>query len=161
LNSFVFEVEDHLMRDPFNRVLKELDFGRKCETRIRYGNSIESMEELMLARSDLAFGELHFIEAYDQLRLYFVTEWVGEFGLGNRMLDFNEADFNNYFYGKIKRVAEGRISICSSYVEGRKFPCAPLPAILSALTSENCGFAKHKCEDTNENDDDDDDDADI
>jgi hypothetical protein len=147
------EVEASFMRAPFDRVLKELDFGRKCEIRMRCGNGIESMEELMLARTDLAFGQLNGIDAYDQLRLYFVTEWVGEFGLGKMMLDFNEDGFKKYFYGKLNLLAEGTISISSSFFEGRTFACDPVPAIVSVLTSKTRGFAKNKCGDTRENND--------
>jgi hypothetical protein len=141
---FASQVEEHLMIEPFNHVLKELDFGTRSQTRIRSGNSIESMEGLILARSDLAFGQLNFINPYDQLRLFFVTEWVGEFGLGNNMLHFQEDDFNRYLDAKLELLAQGNISITPSFVGGHSHPWNPVPAILSALTSENRGFARQE-----------------
>jgi hypothetical protein len=140
----LYVVEDNFMTDGFDRVLIELDFGSKAEAGMRSANGIASMEDLLLAKSDLAFGQLDCVQRYDQLRLYFVTEWVREFGLGNRMLDFNEKDFNKYFLGKLEHLAQGTSCISPSYLETLTVPYDPVPAIVSALTSENRGFARHE-----------------
>jgi hypothetical protein len=137
-------VEDTFIRDGFDRVLIELDIGAKAEAAIRCANLIGSMEELILAKSDLAFGQLDDVQPYDQLRLYFVTEWVRQHGLGNRMLDFNENDFNKYFLLKLERLAEGTICISPSYIENGALPFDPVPVILSALLSHRRGFARHE-----------------
>jgi hypothetical protein len=76
-------IEPDFMTVPFDRVLKELDLGKRATNAIMFGNSLYSMEDLLMARFNLAYGELKFVDPYNQLRLYFVTEWVGEFGLLN------------------------------------------------------------------------------
>jgi hypothetical protein len=149
--------EDTFTRHGFDRVLIELDIGPKAEAGIRCANLIGSMEELLLAKSDLAFGQLDEVQPYDQLRLYFVTEWVRQFGLGNGMLEFNEKDFNKYFRDMLKRLAAGTICISPSYLENHPILCIspsylenggipddPIPVLLSALTSDRRGFAMHK-----------------
>lgn len=137
-------VEDSFIRDGFDRVLIELDIGAKAEAAIRCANLIGSMEELILAKSDLAFGQLDDVQPYDQLRLYFVTEWVRQYGLGKRMLDFNYNDFNKYFLLKLERLADGTVCMSPSYVENRTLPFDPIPFIMSALLSDRVGFARHE-----------------
>jgi hypothetical protein len=101
------------MTDGFDRVLIELDFGSKAEAGMRCANGIASMEDLLLTRSDLAFGQLDFVQPYDQLRLYVVTEWVRKFGLGNRMLDFNEKDFNKFSLASLSIWHKGPVASVS------------------------------------------------
>jgi hypothetical protein len=137
-------VEDNFIRDGFDRVLIELDIGTKAEAAIRNTYLIGSMEELLLAKSDLAFRQFDELQPYDQLRLYFVTEWVRQHGLGNRMLDFNDNDFNKYFVRKLERLAAGTTCISPSYIEMGTLPYDSVPVILSALTSDRCGFARHE-----------------
>jgi hypothetical protein len=135
------DVEDNLMRNSFDRVLNELDFGIKAEDELRHANCINSMEELLLAKADLAYGKLHCLDAYNQLRLYFVTEWVGEFGLRNCMRHFEAKAFNNYFQDKIKRLVQGTISISPFRFEDHLPPYNPeVPAIVNVLASVNRGF---------------------
>ena len=129
------------MIDGFDRILIELDIGTRAEAAIRRTNLIGSMEELLLAKSDLAFGQLDDVRPYDQLRLYFVTEWVRQFGLSNSMLDFNEKEFNKYFLRELERLAAGTICISPSYLENNTIPYDQVPVILSALTSDRRGFA--------------------
>jgi hypothetical protein len=133
----------NLMTDEFDHVMIELDFGTRGEHRMRRGNGIESMEALMLARSKLAFGELHFISHYDQLRLYFVTEWVGKFGMGSIMTEFKQFAFEHYFQHQLQRLVQGIIRITPAYEGPITIPCYLGTAIVSALTSETHGFAQH------------------
>jgi hypothetical protein len=136
--------DNKMMRDAFDRVLAELDIGSRTEHCLRKGNQIDSMTKLLLARCRLAFNQLHFIDDYHQLQLYFVTEWVGEFDIGNGMMHFKQTSFHNYFNRKLLHLAQNKIRITPSYQFGeRVLPCVVRMALISALTSKNLANALH------------------
>jgi hypothetical protein len=142
--------DNKMMRDAFDRVLAELDMGIRAEHLLRGGNHIDSMTKLLLARSRLAFNQLKFLDDYNQLRLYFVTEWVGEFDIGDGMMHFKEASFNNYFNRKLLHLSQNKIRITPSYEFGdRVLPCVVRMALISVLTSHHLVPAIH-----NDNDND-------
>jgi hypothetical protein len=134
-------VDPNFMTDEFDHVLHELDFGPRAEANLRNGNGINCMDMLTLRRYDIAMCKLSYISAYDQLRLYFVTEWVGVNGLLSVLHDFNEVDFNKYFLESMQHLAQGTIAITPQYIETGTVASGHVPDLVSALTSETRGFA--------------------
>jgi hypothetical protein len=120
-------IEPDFMTVPFDRVLKELDLGKRATNAIMFGNSLYSMEDLLMARFNLAYGELKFVDPYNQLRLYFVTEWVGEFGLLNVIPDFTASAFSGFFLNKLHHFKEGTICISPGYLP--LTPYSPTPSL--------------------------------
>jgi hypothetical protein len=130
------EKPNHMTAE-FNHVLTELDFGPRAAATLKYGNAIDCMEALITAKYDLAQCKLHSISPYDQLRLYFVTEWVEEFGLLNVFVSFKERYFQEYFFNKLDHLHEGTVTITAHLQETDELPCHPYLLIIHALSSEN------------------------
>jgi hypothetical protein len=153
------EVEHSRLTGSFDHVMRELDFGPKTEKKLRSEFSIDSIEVLLAAKSDLAYGKLTGIEPYDQLRLYFVVEWIITFGVGNMMNHFQHNEFNKYFQKKLNQLQVQEICVTPSYIEYIPSASDVVPPIVAVLASENYGFAAQKSpddaeeSDSNENDD--------
>jgi hypothetical protein len=132
-----FEKPNHMTAE-FNHVLTELDFGQRAAATLRYGYAIDCIEALIAAKSDLVQCNLQPIPPYDQLRLYFVTEWLEEFGLLNLLVAFKQADFQDYFLNKLDHVYDGTVTITAHLQERDELPCHPYMVVIHAhaLTSE-------------------------
>jgi hypothetical protein len=135
------------MTHEFDRVVKQLDLGTRTEHALRAECKIESMEELLEARSKLGYGQLKSISRYDQLRLYFVCEWCTEFGAGHGMYHFEDSKFQNYLDIKLMHLREGNIRTNESFdmptPNPGAFPWDEGVTIAHALTSKH--VAHYKC----------------
>jgi hypothetical protein len=128
----------------FDHVLIELDFGERATHGIRHGNNMDSMEDLISAKADLSCTGLAFIQPYDQLRLYFVTEWVNEFGLKNMLTNFNQKDFEEYFFMKLDHFHKETITISPSYQDTDEAPCHAYVVMTHALMIDNHRDTNHE-----------------
>jgi hypothetical protein len=140
-------IESDFHTDEFEHVLKQLDFGEAARNAIMFGNGVYTLEALMFARYNLSYCNLKDVDRYDQLRLYFVTEWVNEFGSKNMIPRFTASGFRSYFVDKLDHLIDGTTCISPSHLERDESPCHSYFVIISALTSDDHGFAKRKASD--------------